>query len=657
MREGPADMYDVEAPVFPNEDLSGEVGPRLLRLLHAQARHNLDQAYADREAAGIVEEGVFAPTDPAGYATYFLAGNAIAFSVLTRFGALEAVEADELRRASVGMIRTVVGRHRLSGGAEEWSRFGSARELYLLGMAAWLWWEQLEGEMQVLIARIIEYEADRFLGEPAPAQLYDDTQAESNAWTGGGIAIAACMLRNHPRRDQWQEKANEYMISAYATAADIQSERIVDGRLAGLPLPEAVTFNAEPVLDRLVAMMLPDGTHLYPQGTDYTPRRIDSFFQACNLIPLRPDPLRKACFLRALSVIEAVLERRPEMPLTGWLGCRYDLGTTWGLPQNYLMWRLFGDGGPAIDDAQIEPALSGVHLSEDGMFAVQRTAHTLTSFSWHSRIDPPRVMGFTMPLDLDIICYPMPLSPVGQVVEVGADGPSGPIVIRHSVTETEGGFGVVLNLHWCGGKVEQQSAFVALPDGASVYLERRAALEDVDVSRAISGNAVLVDDPQWVFQDAPRVFRGAAGVFNQAIDTVHETPWLNVDDRMGYVACGCSRLRVYHVPGVPAIFRGNNTMYSTSRFEFVHVADSSGTHYHAGECLSSFALVFLPNRTAEETVAISKGIGLSDCTGECAHCLTLRFGERIVYANWGEDEVAVCLDGRELVLAARQCGW
>lgn len=695
-------MYDVEAPVFPKDDLSGDVGPRLLRLLHAQARHNLEQAYADREAAGIVEEGVFAPTDPAGYTNYFLAGSAIAFSVLTRFGALEAVEADELQRASIGMIRTVVGTHRLSGAAEEWSKFASGRELYLLGMAAWLWWEHLEGETQALIAGIIEYEADRFLGEPAPAQLYDDTQAESNAWTGGGIAIAACMLRSHPRRDQWQEKANEYMISAYATAADMRSEHIVDGRplrewltgpnalpdftvenhgfvhadymaaisemvrsaiayrLAGLPVPEAATFNAEPVLDRLVAMMLPDGTHLYPQGTDYTPRRIDSFFQACNLIPLRPDPLRKACFLRALSVIETMLERRPEMPMTGWLGCRYDLGTTWGLHQNYLIWRLFGDGGEALEDARIEQALSGVHISDDGMFAVQRTARTLTSVSWHHRTDPPRVMGFTMPLDRDVICYPMPLSPIGQVREVGdGDGaePAAPRVLESHICQADGGFGVMMRLDWCSGKVEQDCAWIALPDGESVYVERRMALADVDISRAISGNVVLIDDPYWVFQDERRTYRGAPGALDPVQGASHKTSWLNVDDRMGYVARGSDMLRLYHVPGVPAIFRRRNTMYDTTRFEFMHGTDCSDTHYHAGECMSSFALLFLPNTTAEETVALSEGIGLSGCTVECAHCLALRFGERLVYANFGDEAHRHGADGRSFVLDARACGW
>ncbi|HCU35286.1 MAG TPA: hypothetical protein DGT21_07420 [Armatimonadetes bacterium] len=492
------------------------------------------------------------------------------------------------------------------------------------------------------------------------------------------------------------------MISAYATAADMRSERIVDGRplrewltgpnalsdftvenhgfvhgdymaaisemvrsaiayrLAELPLPEAVTFNAEPVLDRLVAMMLPDGTHLYPQGTDYTPRRIDSFFQACNLIPLRPDPLRKACFLRALSVIETMLETRPEMPITGWLGCTYDLGTTWGLPQNYLMWRLFGDGGQAIDDAQIEPSLRGVHISGDGMFAVQRTARTLTSVSWHSRIEPPRVMGFTMPLDRDVICYPMPLSPIGEVREVG-DGddaePAAPRVLESHTCQADGGFGVMMRLDWCSGKVEQDCAWIALPDGESVYVERRMALADVDISRAISGNVVLIDDPCWVFQDERRTYRGAHGALDPVQGASHKTSWLNVDDRMGYVARGSDMLRLYHVPGVPAIFRRRNTMYDTTRFEFMHVTDCSDTHYHAGECMSSFALLFLPNTTAEETVALSEGIGLSDCTVECAHCLALRFGERLVYANFGDEAHRHGADGRSFVLDARACGW
>ena len=75
------------------------------------------------------------------------------------------------------------------------------------------------------------------------------------------------------------------------------------------PTPQAVTFNADKVLDVLVFLQLPDGTELYPQNTDYTPRRLDVFLQAANIIAHKPSPLRKACLLRTLAGVEATAAR------------------------------------------------------------------------------------------------------------------------------------------------------------------------------------------------------------------------------------------------------------------------------------------------------------------------------------------------------------
>ena len=323
------------------------------------------------------------------------------------------------------------------------------------------------------VAQIIEHEADRFLDRPAPARLHGDTQAESNAWTGGGIAVAACMLKSHPHRKRWAEKANEYMISAYATPKDVKSDEVVDGkplsewltapthlkitpwRITGwsIPItfrrfprwfarrsrsawrgeavPRAVTFNADKVLDLLVFLYLPDGTELYPQNTDYTPRRLDDYLQAANILPHAPGPVRKACLLRTLSSLEAMVAECPDEPMNGWIGFPYDLGSTWGLTQNYLMFRLFGDGGEALAGERLEATLAGVFASEDGQFAVHRTPSTLSSFSWRRTGKPPLVMGLTMPLDQDVLPYPMPWSYVrpgpGGRREACARSPFAPI--------------------------------------------------------------------------------------------------------------------------------------------------------------------------------------------------------------------------------------
>ena len=696
--------YCVEPAQVPDEDLSGTLGPRLLKLLSDQVARNLRTMQKDRKEAGIEDPNAIVSEGP--YFEYFVAGTAYAAAVLVRFGEPGKTVADSPREQlvdnAVRMIQAVARDHQLGGGNKKWSTFRSARIIHSLGMAAWLLWEDLDGPTRLLVAKILEHEADRFLNRPAPARLYGDTQAESNAWTGGGIAVAACMLKSHPHRNLWAEKANEYMISAYATARDVASDEVVDGkplnqwltapnafpdytienhglvhpdylgaisemvrcaisfRLADEPVPQAVTFNADKVLDLLTLFYLPDGTELYPQNTDYTPRRLDVYLQASNIIPHRPGPLRKACFLRSLASMEAMAAECPDQPMNGWIGFPYDLGSTWGLTQNYLMFRLFGDGGEALEDNQLEANLTGVFASEHGKFAVHRTPHTISSFSWHSAGKQPKVMGLTMPLNNDILCYPMPWSYVGQVREFGR-----PAVLKvrsHRLAVFEDGFAVAVELGWCSDRVRQNCAFVSLPDGRSVYLEERRAKAEVAIELATSGNVTIFDDPRWVYQERPRAFFGDRGPVEPETGTLHQGNWVNIDDRLGYAVLDTKRFRLFTVPGRPCIWRGKGTMHHTCRVEFVHVAPAAAGEtvpvlFDAGELINRFAIVTCPNQTKEETAALSHRLLRAGWQVAKDGVLALTLDRYLVYSNFSHRAESV-LDGGEAVsLEPETSGW
>ena len=696
--------YRVEPARIPDEDLSGALGPRLLKLLSDQVARNLKAMENDRKRTGVEDPNAIVSDIP--YFEFFVAGTAYAAAVLVRFEEPGKTVGDPPREQlldnAVRMIQAVARDHRLGGGNEEWSTFRSARILHLLGMAAWLLWEELDGPTRLLVAKILEHEAERFLNRPAPARLYGDTQAESNAWTGGGIAVAACMLKSHPHREFWAEKANEYMISAYATARDVASDEVIDGkplnqwltapnafpdytvenhglvhpdylgaisemvrcaisfRLADEPLPQAVTFNADKVLDLLVFLYLPDGTELYPQNTDYTPRRLDVFVQASDIIPHKPSPLRKACFLRALASMEAMATECPDQPMNGWIGFPYDLGSTWGLTQDYLMFRFFGDGGEALEDNQLEASLAGVFASEYGKFAVHRTPNTISSFSWRSTGKQPKVMGLTMPLDKDVLCYPMPWSYVGQVRESGER-----IVLEvhsHRLAVHEEGFAVAVELGWCSDKVRQNCAFVSLPDGRSVYLEERRAKANVAIELATSGNVTVFDDSRWVYQERPRAFFGNQGRVKPEAGTLHQGNWVNIDDRLGYAVLGTNRFRLFAVPGRPCIWRGDGTMYHTCRVEFVHVAPAAAgetvpVSFDAGELINRFAVVSCPDQTKEKTAALSRRIGRAGWQVAKDGVLALTLDRYLVYSNFSRQAESV-LDGKKTVsLAPKTSGW
>ncbi|NQT15610.1 MAG: hypothetical protein HQ582_22830 [Planctomycetes bacterium] len=698
------ERYRVAPVEIPDEDLSGPLGPRCLRLLSDQVSRNLTVMEADRKKAGIEDPRAIVSDGP--YFEYFVAGSAYAAAVLVRWGepgeTMGGLAREELLKRAVEMIQAVARDHHLGGGSKRWSTFRSARIIHVLGMAAWLLWEELERPAQLLVARIMEHEADRFLDRPAPARLHGDTQAESNAWTGGGIAVAACMLRSHPHRQRWAEKANEYMISAYATAGDVASSEVVDGkplkewltapnasadytienhglvhpdylgaisemvrsaisfRLAGEPVPQAVTFNAEEVLDLLVFLYLPDGTELYPQNTDYTPRRLDVFLQAAGIVPHKPDPARKACLLRTLAGVEKMAAECPGIPMNGWIGFPYDLGSTWGLTQNYLTLRFFGDGGKALSDDRLETELAGLFASEPGRFVVHRTPSTISSFSWRSTGKRPPVMGLTMPLDKDVLCYPMPWGYIGQVRELGQ-----PAVLKvhsHRLAVCDDGFAVTVDLGWCADKVRQRSAFVSLPNGWSVYLEERRAAADVAIELATSGDVTFFDDPRWVYQARPRAFFGEQGSLKPDRDRFNEGTWVNVDDRLGYAVVESGRFRLVAAPGRPCIWRGDGTMYNTCRVEFVHVAPPPAgktalVSFRAGDLINRFGIVSCPNQSRQETAALGRRLGRAGWHVAKDGVLALVLDRYLVYANFSPRAESV-LDGREAVtLPAKTTGW
>ncbi len=697
------EQFRVEPAVIHDDDLSGELGPRFLKLLSNQVARNLKVMESDRKKAGVEDPNVIVSDTP--YFEYFVAGSAYASAVLVRFGepgeTMADLSRDQLQRSAVRMIQAVARAHRLGGGDKPWSTFRSARIIHLLGMAAWLLWEELDEPTQLLVARIIEYEADRFLDRPAPARLHDDTQAESNAWTGGGIAVAACMLKSHPHRELWRQKANEYMISAYATASDVASDRIVDGRplnqwlaapnafpdytvenhglvhpdymgaisemvrcaisfrLASETVPQAATFNADKVLDLLVFLYLPDGIELYPQNTDYTPRRLDVFLQAGNIIPHRPSPLRKACLLRTLASLEAMATECPDQPMNGWIGFPYDLGSTWGLTQNYLMFRLFGDGGKTLPDDQLESRLAGVFASEYGKFVVHRTPHSISSFSWHSTGKQPKVMGMTMPLDKDILCYPMPWSYVGQVRESGESAKLE--VHSHRLESHEDGFAVTLELGWCSDKVRQNCAFVSLPDGRSVYLEERRAKAKVAIELATSGNITFFDDPRWVYQKRARALIGKQGTLTPEISTLQEGNWVNVDDRLAYAVVGSHGFHLFAVPGRPCIWRKDGTMYNTCRLEFVRVARAAGkptpVSFDAGEGISRFGMLSCLGQTSVETAALAGRMVTAGWQTTEDEVLALMLDRYWVYANFSSETKAAFDGCQTRRLAPKTSGW
>lgn len=683
------DTYRITGPTIPPEDLSGPLGPRLLRLLTRLAERDL--LWLERDCAGHDVSGhrydcLFQgppryPGHP--YALmHQVSGCALQFAVLALFGPHDQVEGhsrDDLRATALGLLRALCATHPVAdppaGCNIHWDHFDALRHDYVLGLALWLLWEDVDEPLRLLLARMLEHDANPWCGYPAPAQLYDDTQAESNAWSSSGMALAYCLLKRHPRRETWGEKAQELMISAYATEADVHSECVVDGRplrewltgpnafpdhtvenhgiihgdylaavseqvrtaivyrLAQEPIPEAVLFNAGRVFDRLMFLGLPDGSHLYMQGSDYIARRLDSFYQACNIAPLVPGSLRSAAFLRALDSLEEMERQRPQVPIGGWLGSAFDLGVHWGTMENYLMRRFFGPGEEPLLDDQVNSALAGVHVAEPARYAVHRTAATLSSFSWHTTANASQVMGLTMGLDRDVLVAPLPVGSMLGRVRMEGSAETVPQVVRHRADPKPEGLGIAVELSLCDGAITQHSAFVSLPDGASVYLEERIARRAVRIADAVCGNVAVFDDTRWPYQQTPRAYHGVSGVVDTDGDAVHDGTWVNVDDRPGLVTLGAGGFRLRLSTDYMASRYGDQY-----RLGLVSFLPAGPTECGAGDRISLFAIVTCPHQDSEETRVLAEELTQAGWVQDGDGTVGAQVGSRRVWANWETGE-------------------
>ncbi len=695
-------QYVIPAPTLPVEDLSDVFGNRVLALLTRQAERDLIWLEQQGQWNASYDFGFLFAMNPASlsysgtYQLYQVGNCALMFTILSLFGTEDEVSGrsrEELAGMALGLIRAKAQTHPVINSdswRNYWPHFNRLRQDFVLGLAAWLLWDQVDESTQLLLAQIFEYDANSWAAGRAPAQLYGDSQAESNAWSGGGMALICCMLQNHPSRAVWSEKAKELMISAYATAADVADTRLVDGKplnewltgpnafpdytvenhgrihgdylaaisekarsaiaykLAGEPVPEAVLFNNAEVFDRLMFLGLPDGTHLYMQGSDYIARRYDSFFQACNLIPLSSSPLRCAAFPRAIESIEKLQLKVPEVGMMGWLGYVFQFGIHWGTTENYLVRRFFGPGTDPLPDDQVDANLTGVLVNEPAMFAVHRTPTTLSSLSWRNT----QVIGMTLGLDRDVLVSSMPNTGMrGTITESGSSS-TAISVLEHQIAARADGLGATLKLERCLGGVLQYSALASLPDGTSVYLEQRVATRAITLSSATSGNVAIFDDVRGAHQEQDRTYLSDNGAVTPAAGVLRPANWINVENRLGLVALG--------TPGFTLklsdqyAYSPYGTQYREGLIAFV---TSESSTWAAGETISDFALISSPHQISADTETLAASVIGSGWQENDELALALEIGDRLVYANWSDEVRQFTCQNLTVEAQPGECGW
>ncbi len=663
------DALDIRPPILKHEDKSGAIGKRMYYLLQRQLGADIREQLRFGSDSPLPERFVNA-TDGAQYHEREIRPIVSLISsgaIILRFGNFDERTAGISRahseRIIVDLIPVFAAHHTVNNPdkkswwwGNEWQSAFWAGEL---ARGAWLLHDRLSPETRQNVAKVIAYEADRFLQGPAPHNEFLDTKAEENAWNSQALALAACMLPNHPHRDAWDYKAREYMVTAFAAPQDLGSDRVVDGKplkdwllganvhrdytlenhnifhldyettyglnvenavaygLAGLPVPQAALFNADKCREIAKLFTLPTGCMAYPMSTDWSLYRNDVTVQAQDPGGLMPDPIGLRCLTWTLDSLQRADNPGPPHSLFGF---NYECTPLHVFSKAYLIYRLYGAGGEPASEEDTLRRLSGTKLLPNGRVVVCRSTQGIASFSWFNT--GGQLCGVVMPMSDAYATVSGPRSLIGRI---GDKLDPIRIASREIGSLSGGGFSVGLALER-GPEygVKERVMMLALPDGRVVYNEW------FDPASAFTGpmstGLLYVEDkPFWLRDDTLRIAHPGgvwAGDPSALVLEGEKTPWLNVANRLGIVLRGAKKIT-----------------YSARQLALNYVPAGD----RPSDCMTA---IFYPNTDRQATARANDLVGVSS-QGDA---LLVNLGDVRVILNPTDEPVEVTLSGKSLTL-------
>jgi len=521
-----------------------------------------------------------------------IASIAFSGSALLTFGSYDekasGISRREMGRIVVSLIRQLAAHHVANSDKSTWwwgSEWQSAYWTALAGQGAWMMWGRLPASTRRDAANMIVFEANRFLNTAPPHNEFLDTKAEENAWNSEVMVLAACMMPTHPNRAAWESKANEYMITSFATPNDLKSARIVEGKplkdwlrgpnvhadytvenhnffhpdyeasyylavqswpmykLAGRKTPDSVLYNVAQMRDILSFLTLPNGWTYYPQCTDWNNYRHDVTIMSQCTNPLMPSPEGARCLRWGIDVLKRAdgLDAR-KTSTNLFRGLNFNCCPLDTMTHVYLLHYLFGPGAEPLSDREARIKLSGTRLFEQGKCVVCRSRDAMASFSWFD--SGKRLMACVTPMAADCFALPKFRSLIGTV---GGKIDDAKIIRRETELLKGGGFMVRLEMQRGPDlALNEKVMMAALPDGRVVWAEWFGG-NVPDDTEVRTGLVFLESNPSWLRGANPRVYY-PAGTWEQP-NTPLTLPgdgakWLNVSDRLGIVIRGSNAILV-----------------------------------------------------------------------------------------------------------------
>ncbi|MBN2578976.1 MAG: hypothetical protein JXB10_08290 [Pirellulales bacterium] len=485
------------------------------------------------------------------------------------------------RASAIGLLRYLTASHVSSGGAclngKPWgNQWQSAMWARAAGMAGWFLWDDLDQDLQAAVARLIEFEADRFPKKEPKSSLRNDTGAEENAWNSQITALACNMMPAHPHAKAWEEASLRYMYNSFSVAADARDatpgdggrplkdwvttvnahddftvenhgivhmgylkttaselqENVLPWLLTGRNTPAACMHHVPEALELLIHCMAWDGAPVYFSGTDWK----SYHEQSCEIVLYTMQSLlkgdRRAAFLEQTALKWLARQQRAEK---GFYNVRRDLEYG-GLCATRLIACCLAHG---IIDAPPKPIsadefdrlAAGTRHLIAGKTVVHRTPNKFASFTWAQKR-----MALALPRNGTWVLWPHFDSYLG-ILDGRDSSHRNARLEKIDVDVRPNGFTVSGRLLRCKGKLVQDFFYASPPGDFTVYIERLQPAKDfrpgsretgvIGLAYPLGSNERTLYGPWDSLQT--RGYGGRAAIHCLAGD------WLNIDNRAGYV--------------------------------------------------------------------------------------------------------------------------
>lgn len=581
-----------------------------------------------------------------------------------------------MRQDATAALRYLVQGHKTGAGAcldgKQWgNQWQSAMWARSVGLAGWLLWPHLDEDLRIGVARLVEFEADRFLRSKPKGREFRDTGAEENAWNAQILSLACNMMPDHPRASQWASAAKVWMYNSLSVAADAECEQLGDDSrpiadwvqtvnvhpdftlenhgivhvgylktsaamllessvpylLSGVPVPQAGLHHANDVFGAVCKCMAWDGAAIYFSGNDW--KTIHTQCTDVMLYALMSTLTNDPCAARLEDVgLDYLL--RIQRAEGGYYNVRRDLEfgglCATRLVASYLAHACLGEGASPASASDFHRAVCGVTHFKHGRAILHRTPSKFASFSWGAKR-----MALALPHNGTWVLWPHFASYVGHVDGQDASARRAKQeAVHHSVDAHR--FTVTARLSRFGGAVEQCVAWASPPEDVTIYIERIRPQPGFQIRTREAGVIGL----EYDLGRNERRIRGAhgltvaRGIGGGSPRTIEiQSDWLNIDDRVGYV--------VRRFPERANVMRYHDLPKGSGRVpklqEWISLVGDSND-IESGRPADWACIVTFPNQDADTTARSAVRVQFS-VAGATATC---RAGQTVVQADFERAE-------------------